>query len=121
MATTMPPVFDEQEFLDRVGRDYELAADVARLFLEDCPRRLAVMRGALAVGDAVALRTEAHGLKGAAGNMSANQLSAAACELEDHASQQRLDLAVAALDRVEDEAGVVLDAVRAFETVVAAR
>jgi HPt (histidine-containing phosphotransfer) domain-containing protein len=121
MATTSPPVFDDREFLERVGRDYALAADVARLFLEDCPRRIIAMRDALGRRDAATLRTEAHGLKGAAGNMSAAALSTAARDLEQAASQQQFDAAADLLGRVIREADAVLDAVRSFESRVSTR
>jgi len=117
----MRPVFDQDEFLERVGGDYELAADVARLFLEDCPRRLEAMGDAFERRDAAELRAEAHGLKGASGNMSATTLSALARELEEYARQGRLDAAGATLGRLKDEATTVLAAIQSFEESAAPR
>ncbi|MGE0705698.1 MAG: Hpt domain-containing protein [Vicinamibacterales bacterium] len=113
-------VFDQQEFLERLGGDYELAVEVAQLFLEDCPRRIAVMREAVGMGDATTLRTEAHGLKGAAGNMSAYQLSLTARELEHLASAGRMDDAVEVMSRLAEEADAAIEALRAFEAEAAA-
>lgn len=114
-------VFDQQEFLERLGGDYELAVEVVQLFFEDCPRRIAVMREAVGTGDASALRAEAHGLKGAAGNMSAHQLSLTARELEHLASTGRMDDAIPLMSRLEEEADAVTEALRAFEAGAAAR
>lgn len=108
-------VFDQQEFLERLGGDYELAVEVVHLFFEDCPRRIAVMREAVGAGDARALRNEAHGLKGAAGNMSAYQLSQTARELEHLASAGRMDDAVPVMSRLGEEADAAIEALRAFE------
>src|SRR5262249_25668590 len=76
------PTLDEDELRARVGGDEQLLSDVVRLFLEDCPLRVAEIRGAVERKDADAIRTSAHALKGSAGNLSAKGLFEAARVLE---------------------------------------
>ena len=65
--------------------------DVVRLFLEDCPVRLAAIRAAITAGDMEALRTAAHALRGAAGTLSASGLVEAASVLERIGAEKRTD------------------------------
>jgi hypothetical protein len=61
------------------------------------------------------LRCEAHGLKGAAGNMAAHQLSSMAREVERYADAGCLEKAAVVVDRLGAEADAVIRAVQAFE------
>src|SRR5262249_44446063 len=67
-----PVTFDEEDLRARVAGDEQLMADVVRLFMDDCPKRLAAIKDAIDAGDAAALKSAAHTLKGAAGNLSAS-------------------------------------------------
>jgi two-component system, sensor histidine kinase and response regulator len=98
-------VFDREELLDRLGGDGEVLAEVVRLFLEDCPARLAALQAAVSARHAEGIRAAAHALKGAAGNLSAGRVSAAAAALEEIGIDARLDLVEAAWRRVSDETG----------------
>jgi HPt (histidine-containing phosphotransfer) domain-containing protein len=60
----------------------ELRREVARLFAADTPVRVAAMRAAVASGDAAALASAAHALKGEAGLIGAREVQALARELE---------------------------------------
>ncbi|HEY1379412.1 MAG TPA: response regulator [Gemmataceae bacterium] len=96
-------LFDEAGFRARCcGRD-ELARQVARLFLNECPRYLDRLRTALAAGDATALQIAAHTLKGAVGNLSAGTSFAAAKRLDELARTGNLADARAGLAALEDE------------------
>ena len=75
-------VVDRASVLRRFGGDEDLYAEVAALFLEDCPARLAALADALAAHDAGQVRFVAHALKGAAANLSAGALVEAATRLE---------------------------------------
>jgi signal transduction histidine kinase/CheY-like chemotaxis protein/HPt (histidine-containing phosphotransfer) domain-containing protein len=110
------PTVDEAELRARVAGDEQLLADVIRLFLEDCPARLAAIKSAVDKRDAEAIRTAAHALKGAAGNLSATGLFEAARVLERIGAESRLDAAQAAWRVVSAEAGNVVDALRRFES-----
>ncbi len=43
--------FDREEMLERLGGDTELLDDVLQVFLEECPRMLQEVRGAVDEGD----------------------------------------------------------------------
>jgi len=85
--------FDERALLDRVSGDKALMETVIRLFLEDCPTRLAAIRDAVESRDAQAIRATAHALKGAAGNLSAIGVFDAADALERVGAESRMDAA----------------------------
>jgi CheY-like chemotaxis protein len=90
------PAVDRAALLERLGGDEELLRDVVRLFLADCPDRLAAIRAAIDRRDADRLRVEAHTLKGAAANLSANHVAAAARALEQIGAGKNLDAVEAA-------------------------
>lgn len=73
---------DRQALMERLGDDEELAQEIIELFRQDSPDQLAQIRTAIAAGDAGVLRSVAHALKGAAGNLSAGAVAGAARELE---------------------------------------
>jgi HPt (histidine-containing phosphotransfer) domain-containing protein len=89
---------------------------VIELFLDDCPARLRAIKAAVDARDSESIRIEAHGLKGAAGNLSALGLFNAAQILERIGAEARLDAADAAWVVLSMEASQVLDALRHFET-----
>jgi signal transduction histidine kinase/CheY-like chemotaxis protein/HPt (histidine-containing phosphotransfer) domain-containing protein len=110
------PVFDEAELRARVAGDEQLLGDVIRIFLEDCPAHLGRIRTAVERRDADAIRSAAHALKGAAGNLAASGLFEAARVLERLGAESRLDAAEAASRVVAAEAANVVDALRRFES-----
>ena len=75
-------VFDADDFLARCGGRRELAHQVARLFLSECPRHLDRLRAALNAGDAAGLQSAAHTIKGTVGNLSGGEAYVAAKTLE---------------------------------------
>jgi signal transduction histidine kinase/CheY-like chemotaxis protein len=56
--------FDEQELLRRVGGSAKMLRDVARIFVQDTPKRKSAIREAAARNDAAVLATAAHALRG---------------------------------------------------------
>ena len=52
----------------------DLVVELIDLYAEDAPHRLTAIRGALAAGDAAALRRAAHGLKGSSASLGARQV-----------------------------------------------
>jgi len=88
---------------DRFEGDIELFCEIARLFLDDCPKRLSVMRDALSCGDCRTLERVAHSLKGSVSNFAAADAMQAARELEDLARDGQLDRVSDACTRLETE------------------
>jgi len=74
--------FNRADVLRRLDGDEDLLAEIIRLFLDDSPELIGVMRVAAEARDRKALRTAAHRLKGAAANLAATSLAEAARALE---------------------------------------
>jgi len=77
------PAFDKAAALERTGGSEELLREVAGLFLEESPRLLDDLWGALAASDAEGVRRAAHALKGSVSNFEAPRATAAAAALEE--------------------------------------
>lgn len=56
--------FDEQELLKRVGGSAKMMRDVAKIFVEDTPKRMTAIRRAITRQDPAALASAAHALRG---------------------------------------------------------
>jgi CheY-like chemotaxis protein len=110
--------FDQAALLRRLGGDKALLGDVVRLFLEDCPDRLAAITAALDGGDTERLRAAAHALKGAAGTLSATRLSAIARTIETLAADGQAAAARAECDALVAEAARVMDRIRTLTPAV---
>jgi two-component system sensor histidine kinase/response regulator len=110
-ARTAGPI-DREALSVRLGGDRELLTDVTRLFLEFCPTGVSAIKAAIDHNDAPALMTAAHALRGAAANLSAGALCAAAEVLERLGAESRLEPAGAAWRRLSEEAAAVMGALR---------
>ena len=113
-AATSP--VDRERLMERLGGDEQLLIDVVRVFLDDCPSRLAAIKAAVDSRDAEQIRTTAHALKGAAANLSAQGLFDSAGTLERLGAEGRLEPTEAAWRRLSMEATSVIDLLRQFET-----
>jgi two-component system, sensor histidine kinase and response regulator len=107
---------DDRALRERLGGDEQLFNEVIQVFLETCPRQLAEIKAAVAQKNTEAVRTSAHALKGAAGNLSAPALFTAAAALEHVASEKRLDALEPAWRQTYIEATNVMDALRRCES-----
>lgn len=96
-------VFDRGRFLASVDGNTRVLREIAQLFLEDCPRRLAALRGALAGRDLTALESAAHVLKGSAAYIGASTMFAAANRVEVVARRGDLPRARAACAKLQKE------------------
>jgi signal transduction histidine kinase/HPt (histidine-containing phosphotransfer) domain-containing protein/ActR/RegA family two-component response regulator len=115
LASNAIPVFDYREALARVGGSAQVLAKIARLFIEDCPARVAALKAAIEARDAEALRRAAHALKGSAGNVSAKRLFEAARVLERLGEESRLEAAEGAWRALSVEAAHAVDALNRVE------
>jgi signal transduction histidine kinase/CheY-like chemotaxis protein/HPt (histidine-containing phosphotransfer) domain-containing protein len=107
--------FDRDELSKRLGDDRELIAEVVRLFVADCPVRLAAIEAAVDRDDAERIRVTAHTLKGAAGTVGAHRLVDAARTLEQLGAEKRTERTRAAWQGLAREAAAVMDALKAFD------
>jgi two-component system, sensor histidine kinase and response regulator len=107
--------FNRTELMERLGGDIGLLRDVLRLFLQDCPQRLAAIKHAVDAQDAELIRTTAHALKGAAGTLSARGVFEAAHTLERLGAEVRLGPTHAAWRALAKEATELMDTFRQME------
>ena len=70
------PVFDYEDFLERIDGDKVLLKEVLEIFLEDTPGLLVYLDTGIKNKDVEAVERAAHTLKGAAANISAKRLQA---------------------------------------------
>jgi len=76
-------VLDEASLLALVGGDSALIRELAELFLQDSPARMAEMAKALDTGDRTVLERAAHTLKGSSGTLCGHGAARAALRLEE--------------------------------------
>jgi two-component system, sensor histidine kinase and response regulator len=75
-------VIDWDELRERLCGDDDLVGVVVDLFVEECPGWLAAIVSAVEAADPERIRVTAHSLKGAAANLSAHDVAAAAARVE---------------------------------------
>jgi HPt (histidine-containing phosphotransfer) domain-containing protein len=104
-----PAIFDEFDILRRLADDRELVQDVLMAFAGDIGNHLDQMDRAIKDRDLLAIRRVAHKVKGAAANVSADALVAAARMIEAGADQgdwtaitERVMALVAGVDRYRE-------------------
>ena len=100
---TSEAAFDRQDLLDRLGGDEQVLAVVVGVFVGDVPTQLNRLEAAVRDGDEAVVRERAHGLKGAAANLSADALREASWALERAASASDIDALPDLLDAVKQE------------------
>jgi PAS domain S-box-containing protein len=105
-------VIDYAALLAGVDGDRRLLRELVRLFLADCPQRLAEIKEAIRRGDAETLRIAAHTLKGSVGNFAAQKAFAASQRLENMGRDGDLDNAEEACVTVESELTFLSDELR---------
>jgi HPt (histidine-containing phosphotransfer) domain-containing protein len=105
--------------LERVGGDFELLQEIAKLFLEHSPELVSEMRTALEAGNAKALEYAAHSFKGSVGNFGAEACYDAAFQLECLARKGDLTAAAGALLHLEREIAILQPALAALGNEVA--
>ena len=101
------PSIDEADLLGRLHGDKEFAAEIVRLFVEECPSLLDAIRTAIDQRDVTAVRRAAHTLKGAAGTAAAVGIAEAAALLEVLAAEGDFDAFEGAWLRVSTEASAL--------------
>src|ERR1700735_3980832 len=88
LAAPAPPpstsrtAIDLEQALHRVG-DQETLEELARLFIEECPKLMDQIRQSLATSDGAALERFAHSLQGSSASLGAPGISRASLELQE--------------------------------------
>lgn len=92
---------DREAALARVGGDADLLTEIARVFIDDCPRAMQEIREAAERGDSPVVERAAHGLKGASSNFGASSVVAAALHLEIMGRSGKLEGFTPAFEELE--------------------
>ncbi len=96
---------DHAAALRRTEGDAELLSEMARIFLDDCPRLISKIRTAVSNAAPRQIEHAAHELKGCLGNFSAAPAFEAAEKLEMLARDGQIADAVTAAGQLEAELG----------------
>jgi len=89
--------------LDDFEGDRELLIEAMNLFLDSVRNQIETLRQAILDGDAEVVRREAHSIKGGAANLTADDLSKVAFELENMGKSNTLETSTVVLERLEKE------------------
>ena len=108
-------ILDRQEVLYRFDDDMELLREAVQDFLEECPKRLAGLRDALACGDSDAVARLAHALKGSVGNFAARHAVDAAQKLETIGREGEVARGVEAYRELDEAIERLKPALRALQ------
>jgi signal transduction histidine kinase/DNA-binding response OmpR family regulator len=95
------PVFDKAGMMVRLMDDEDLARTVVRVFLEDIPKQIEVLKGYLKAGDAASAERQAHSIKGASANVGGEALREVAFEMEKAAKAGDLESITARLPELK--------------------
>ena len=98
--------------MSRLGGDEALGREVIQLFLDDSPARMSAIKTAIAQGDARALESAAHALKGAVTSLAADPSTEAIRELERIARDGSMSDALPAWRRAEAALTALVAALR---------
>ena len=109
------PVFDRAGLVARLMGDEGLADRVLNRFLATTPEQIESLRQSLTSGDAAAANRTAHAIKGAASNISAEQLRQVAFELEQAAKAIDLNAAKIHLAELQSQFERLKEAIQAKE------
>ena len=108
-------VFDSQSFIERVGGDKKLIAQVLDAFKTDAEELIAASKDAFNQKDFQSLKRNAHTLKGAASQLCANAVKDTAFEIEKAGELKQGELAHSLLDRLDYEYSVLKSILLSFE------
>jgi CheY-like chemotaxis protein/HPt (histidine-containing phosphotransfer) domain-containing protein len=107
-ALPTPVMFDAQALLVRVGGRQELLQDMLRLFLDTQPARMEELRQASASLDLQRLSRVAHTLSGSFSTMSMDVAALISREIQGHVTQDEPQAAQAAVARLEQVFGQLM-------------
>lgn len=105
---------DIEDGLARAGGEMDFYRELLDLFLDDVPPRMVELRAAAEARDGNRLAAAAHGIKGAAANLSAIALRDCAYQLEQRGRAGDLDGIELQIVELEEELSRLTEFVHAF-------
>lgn len=103
-------MFDMEALLGRLMGDLELAMEVMEGYMNDIPRQIQALKGFFESGDASAAERQAHNIKGASANVSAERLRKAAYDVEKRVRDGDLARARSLMTELEGQFTLVKEA-----------
>jgi len=94
---------DFEKAIEEFEGDKEFLMEVVEGFLENVSAQIPTIHKAISDGDPETVRSEAHSIKGGAANLTANELSGVAFELENIGKSGVLEKGTQVLKRLEEE------------------
>jgi len=82
---------DLREVLERVQHDRELLLELFEIFLDDCPKKIALLKTAVQKANVQQIKDIAHSLKGASGNIAAKKINATFIIIEQLAKENKME------------------------------
>ncbi len=105
---------DAAGLLQRVGGDVDLLKRMIKIFLKDYPKKIALLRHALARKDAAALAATAHALKGSISIFGAAEARHLAEELQNMGRQSQISGAAERLKQLEEQIVILEKKLRGY-------
>lgn len=96
-------VLDIPEFLERVQDDKELLMELLEIFVEDFKQKRPLLEGVISASDFEHIKSIAHSIKGASGNVSAKKVREVIIEIEDMAEESDTSKGTQLLQRLDEE------------------
>ena len=97
------PPMDFAKAVEEFEGDGEFLMEVMEGFIENVASQIGIIRQAISEGDGETVRREAHSIKGGAANLTANELSGIAFELENIGTSGVLEKSIETLEKLEQE------------------
>lgn len=98
--------------LERLGGDHDLFLDMMRIFLEEAPKQMQILRRAIETGNSRDAEHAAHRLKGELGYLNALEAADCARRLEDAGRDGNLKHAGTPLATLEENLEVIFASMR---------
>jgi HPt (histidine-containing phosphotransfer) domain-containing protein len=105
-------IFSWQGLMERLFDDEELCRDVLAAFIEDIPMQWQILEQHYRAGDLQAVQTQAHTIKGAAANITAERLREAAFQVEAAGREDDTERLQSELPLLKRELDLLLETIR---------
>jgi two-component system sensor histidine kinase/response regulator len=110
----MENAINQEQLLERVDGDFELLGELFTVFVEEFPTQLKEVKDAILTNNAEKLRRSAHRLKGALGNLAAEEAYESAIAMETHAINRKMTAARNLYREFEKQILIAIDALKSI-------
>lgn len=107
-------VINREQLLERVDGDFELLEELLNVFVEEFPSQLKEVEEAILTNDSEKLRKSAHRLKGALGNLAAEEAYGTAIAMETYAINRNMTAAQNLYLEFRKQIAMVMDALKSI-------